>query len=244
VPEDKRPVAMRRSEGGTWQDPQTLAHYAQIGAKLYRVAKDEAASSGGYVVWNPTDAYGGGRERTIRLENRDGQWQRARNVPGLKGGAPEPARLPQLPADDVDIELANLDDRPRPQGPGADPAGMEALVNRAYAEQARGLPLSDAEQQIHDSLFAPGRQQPAAPHQGGDRAEALARLVPTLPEHIDALMPAPPVHGPGGSSSVAGTAARQRAMERMGARQRAANTSLTRLTSDRAANGPAAQQAQ
>ncbi|CAB3775327.1 hypothetical protein LMG29542_08709 [Paraburkholderia humisilvae] len=30
----------------------------------------------------------------------------------------------------------------------------------------------------------------------------------------------------------------------MGARQRAANTSLTRLTSDRAANGPAAQQAQ
>ncbi|WP_175233472.1 hypothetical protein, partial [Paraburkholderia humisilvae] len=93
VPEDKRPVAMRRSEGGTWQDPQTLAHYAQIGAKLYRVAKDEAASSGGYVVWNPVDAHGGGRERTIRLENRDGQWQQARNAPGLKGGAPEPHRL-------------------------------------------------------------------------------------------------------------------------------------------------------
>ncbi|MFC7633026.1 hypothetical protein ACFQVB_36295 [Paraburkholderia humisilvae] len=166
VPEDRRPVAMRRSEGGgTWQDPQTLAHYAQIGAKLYRVAKDEAASTEGYVVWNPVDAHGGGRERTIRLENREGQWQQARNAPGLKGGAPEPHRLPQLSADEVDNELANLDDRPRPQGPGADPAGT-ALVDWAHAEQARGLPLSHAEQQIHDSLNAPGRRQPAAPLPG------------------------------------------------------------------------------
>ncbi|MFC0692359.1 hypothetical protein, partial [Paraburkholderia humisilvae] len=190
VPEDKRPVAMRRAEGGTWQDPQTLAHYAQIGAKLYRVAKDEAASSGGYVVWNPVDATGNARERTIRLENRDGQWQRASNVPGLKGGAPEPHRFPQLSADEVDNELANLDDRPRPQGPGADPAGT-ALVDWAHAEQARGLPLSHAEQQIHDSLNAPGRRQPAAPLPGSSRAKPRARLVLTLPEHIDLLKDLP-----------------------------------------------------
>jgi hypothetical protein len=170
VPEDRRPVAMRRSEGGTWQDPQTLAHYAQIGAKLYRVAKDEAASSGGYVVWNPMDATGNARERTIRLEYREGQWQQAREVPGLKGGAPEPQRLPRLSAEEVDNELANLDGRPHSgspadvahQGQGVDPAGR-ALVDRAYAEQARGLPLTDAEQQIHDRLNAPWRQLPAAP---------------------------------------------------------------------------------
>ncbi|MFC7632759.1 hypothetical protein ACFQVB_34400 [Paraburkholderia humisilvae] len=198
VPEDRRPVAMRRSEGGTWQDPQTLAHYAQIGAKLYRVAKDEAASSGGYVVWNPVDATGNARERTIRLENRGGQWQQARNAPGLKGGAPEPHRLPQLSADEVDNELANLDDRPHsgssvdvaPQGRRADPAGT-ALVDWAHAEQARGLPLSHAEQQIHDSLNAPGRQQPAAPLPGSSRAKPRARFVPTLPEHIDLLKDLP-----------------------------------------------------
>ncbi|MFC7633713.1 hypothetical protein ACFQVB_40095 [Paraburkholderia humisilvae] len=194
VPEDRRPVAMRRAEGGTWQDPQTLAHYAQIGAKLYRVAKDEAASTEGYVVWNPVDAHGGGRERTIRLENREGQWQQARNAPGLKGGAPEPHRFPQLSADEVDNELANLDDRPHsgspvdvaPQGWRADPAGT-ALVDWAHAEQARGLPLSHAEQQIHDSLNVPGRQQPAAPLPGSSRAKPPARFAPTLPEHIDLL---------------------------------------------------------
>ncbi|MFC7632965.1 hypothetical protein ACFQVB_35840 [Paraburkholderia humisilvae] len=194
VPEDRRPVAMRRSEGGTWQDPQTLAHYAQIGAKLYRVAKDEAASSGGYVVWNPVDATGNARERTIRLENREGQWQQARNAPGLKGGAPEPHRLPQLSADEVDNELADLDGRPHsgspvdvaPQSRRADPAGT-ALVDWAHAEQARGLPLSHAEQQIHDSLNAPGRRQPAAPLPGSSRAKPRARFVPTLPEHIDLL---------------------------------------------------------
>ncbi|MFC7632795.1 hypothetical protein ACFQVB_34695 [Paraburkholderia humisilvae] len=201
VPEDKRPVAMRRSEGGTWQDPQTLAHYAQIGAKLYRVAKDEAASTEGYVVWNPVDAHGGGRERTIRLENREGQWQQARNAPGLKGGAPEPHRFPQLSADEVDNELANLDDRPRPQGPGADPAGT-ALVDWAHAEQARGLPLSHAEQQIHDSLYASGRQQPAAPLPGSSRAKPHARFVPTLPEHIDLLKDLPEELGPAYRSNV------------------------------------------
>ncbi|MFC7633768.1 hypothetical protein ACFQVB_40475 [Paraburkholderia humisilvae] len=198
VPEDKRPVAMRRAEGGTWQDPQTLAHYAQIGAKLYRVAKDEAASSGGYVVWNPVDATGNARERTIRLENRDGQWQQARNAPGLKGGAPEPHRLPQLSADEVDNELANLDDRPHsgspvdvaPQGRRADPAGT-ALVDWAHAEQARGLPLSHAEQKIHDSLNAPGHQQPAAPLPGSSRSKPQARFVPALPAHIDLLKDLP-----------------------------------------------------
>ncbi|WP_175233344.1 hypothetical protein, partial [Paraburkholderia humisilvae] len=190
--------AMRRSEGGTWQDPQTLAHYAQIGAKLYRVAKDEAASTEGYVVWNPVDATGNARERTIRLENRGGQWQQARNAPGLKGGAPEPHRLPQLSADEVDNELANLDDRPHsgssvdvaPQGRRADPAGT-ALVDWAHAEQARGLPLSHAEQQIHDSLYAPVRRQPAAPLPGSSRAKPRARLVPALPEHIDLLKDLP-----------------------------------------------------
>ncbi|MFC7632731.1 hypothetical protein ACFQVB_34200 [Paraburkholderia humisilvae] len=198
VPEDKRPVAMRRAEGGTWQDPQTLAHYAQIGAKLYRVAKDEAASTEGYVVWNPVDATGNARERTIRLENRDGQWQQARNAPGLKGGAPEPHRFPQLSADEVDNELANLDDRPHsgssvdvaPQGRRADPAGT-ALVDWAHAEQARGLPLSHAEQQIHDSLYAPVRRQPAAPLPGSSRAKPRARLVPTLREHLDLLKDLP-----------------------------------------------------
>ncbi|MFC7632828.1 hypothetical protein ACFQVB_34925 [Paraburkholderia humisilvae] len=198
VPEDKRPVAMRRAEGGTWQDPQTLAHYAQIGAKLYRVAKDEAASTEGYVVWNPMDATGNARERTIRLENREGQWQQARNAPGLKGGAPEPHRFPQLSADEVDNELANLDDRPHsgssvdvaPQGRRADPAGT-ALVDWAHAEQARGLPLSHAEQQIHDSLYAPVRRQPAAPLPGSSRARPPARFAPALPEHIDLLKDLP-----------------------------------------------------
>jgi predicted phosphoadenosine phosphosulfate sulfurtransferase len=198
VPEDRRPVAMRRSEGGTWQDPQTLAHYAQIGPKLYRVAKDEAASSGGYVVWNPMDATGNARERTIRLDNREGQWQQAREVPGLRGGAPAPQRLPQLSADEVDNELADLDDRPHsgspvdvaPQGQGVDPAGR-ALVDRAYAEQARGLPLTDAEQRIHDSLNAPWRQLPAAPLPGSSRARPHVRLVPTLPEHVTLLKDLP-----------------------------------------------------
>ncbi|MFC7632891.1 hypothetical protein [Paraburkholderia humisilvae] len=183
VPEDKRPVAMRRSEGGTWQDPETLAHYAQIGAKLYRVAKDETASSDGYVVWNPVDASGNARERTIRLEHREGQWQQARNAPGLKGGAPEPQRLPQLSVEEVDNVLANLDRR-------ADPAGT-ALVDWAYAEQAHGLPLSDAEQRIHDSLNALGRKLPAPPLPGGSRAKPHARLVLTLPEHIGLLKDLP-----------------------------------------------------
>ncbi|CAB3775073.1 hypothetical protein LMG29542_08455 [Paraburkholderia humisilvae] len=140
------------------------------------------------------DAHGGGRERTIRLENREGQWQQARNAPGLKGGAPEPHRLPQLSADEVDNELADLDDRPHsgspvdvaPQSRRADPAGT-ALVDWAHAEQARGLPLSHAEQQIHDSLNVPGRRQPAAPLLGSSRAKPRARFVPALPEHIDLL---------------------------------------------------------
>jgi type II secretory pathway component PulM len=188
---------MRRSEGGTWQDPRTLAYYAQIGSKLYRVVKDDAASIPGHTTWNPTDSYGHGRDRTIRLVFKD-QWQEARDVPGLKGGGPKPHRLPQLSADEVDNELADLDDRPRsgpsvgvaPQGRRADPADT-ALVDWAYAEQARGLPLSDAEQQIHDSLNAPGRPLPAAPLPGSSRAKPNARLMPTLPEHIDLLKDLP-----------------------------------------------------
>ncbi|CAB3774667.1 hypothetical protein LMG29542_08045 [Paraburkholderia humisilvae] len=144
------------------------------------------------------DATGNARERTIRLENREGQWQQARNAPGLKGGAPEPHRFPQLSADEVDNELANLDDRPHsgssvdvaPQGRRADPAGT-ALVDWAHAEQARGLPLSHAEQQIHDSLYAPVRRQPAAPLPGSSRARPPARFAPALPEHIDLLKDLP-----------------------------------------------------
>ncbi|WP_217478228.1 hypothetical protein, partial [Paraburkholderia humisilvae] len=55
----------------------------------------------------------------------------------------------------------------------------------------RGLPLSHAEQQIHDSLYAPVRRQPAAPLPGSSRAKPHARLVPTLPEHIDLLKDLP-----------------------------------------------------
>ncbi|WP_175233371.1 hypothetical protein, partial [Paraburkholderia humisilvae] len=61
----------------------------------------------------------------------------------------------------------------------------------AHAEQARGLPLSHAEQQIHDSLNVPGRRQPAAPLPGSSRAKPHGRLVPTLPEHIDLLKDLP-----------------------------------------------------
>ncbi|WP_217478188.1 hypothetical protein, partial [Paraburkholderia humisilvae] len=50
---------------------------------------------------------------------------------------------------------------------------------------------SHAEQQIHDSLNAPGRRQPAAPLPGSSRAKPRARLVPTLPEHIDLLTDLP-----------------------------------------------------
>jgi type II secretory pathway component PulM len=71
-----------------------------------------------------------------------------------------------------------------------DPAGR-ALVDRAYAEQAHGLPLTDAEQRIHDSLNAPWRQLPAAPLPGGSRAKPHARLAPTLPEHIDLMKDLP-----------------------------------------------------
>jgi predicted phosphoadenosine phosphosulfate sulfurtransferase len=188
---------MRRSEGGTWQDSGTLAHYAIIGPRLYRVARDEAVSSAGHVIWNPTDSWGRGQDRTIRLEFKD-QWQEARDVPGLKGGAPQPVRLPLLSAEEVDNELANLDDRPHsgspadvaPQGQGVDPAGR-ALVDRAYAEQAHGLPLTDAEQRIHDSLNAPWRQLPAAPLPGSSRAKPHARRAPALPEHITLLKDLP-----------------------------------------------------
>jgi type II secretory pathway component PulM len=207
VPEQQRPMAMRRSEGGTWQDPETLAHYARIGAQLYRVAKDDAASTEGHAVWNPMDATGTARERTIRLENRDGRWQKA-NAPGLKGGARERDGLQELSADEVDNALAHLDDRPRagpsveiaPQGRGADPT-WTGIVDWAHAEQARGLPLSDAEQRIHDSLSAPGRQPPAAALPGSSRARPHARLAPALPEHIDLLKDLPdelnPAYRPG-----------------------------------------------
>jgi type II secretory pathway component PulM len=219
VPEHRLPQAMRRSEGGTWQDSGTLAHYAIIGPRLYRVVRDEAVSSAGHVIWNPTDSWGRGQDRTIRLEFKD-QWQEARDVPGLKGGAPEPVRLPhlsadevdnelaggapepdrlpELSADEVDNELANPVDRPRSgssvdvatQGGGADPV-RTVLVDWAYAEQARGQPLTDAEQQIHDSLHTPGRQLPAAPLPGSSRAKPQPRLMPTLPEHIDLLKDLP-----------------------------------------------------
>jgi type II secretory pathway component PulM len=173
VPEDKQPIALRHSEGGTWQDPDTLVHYAQIGAKLYRVAKDESVSTGERPIWNPMDATGNARERTIRLEFREGQWLEARDAPGLKGGAPEPVRLHQFSADEVDIELV-------------DPA-IRALVDPQYAEQALGQPLSPRTQEIHDSLFAPGRQPPDGPQPGSSRARPHARLKPTLREHTDLL---------------------------------------------------------
>ncbi|MFC0690573.1 PipA/GogA/GtgA family type III secretion system effector, partial [Paraburkholderia humisilvae] len=134
VPEDKRPVAMRRAEGGTWQDPQTLAHYAQIGAKLYRVAKDEAASTEGYVVWNPVDATGNARERTVRLENRDGQWQQARNAPGLKGGAPEPVLRV------MDADAAKQVDLPVPQA-----YANANRVRQFGLNNERPLPVSETE---------------------------------------------------------------------------------------------------
>jgi hypothetical protein len=109
VPEHKWPTAMRRSEGGTWQDPGTLAHYARIGPQLYRLAKDDAASTTGYEVWNPLDAYGNARDRTIRLEYRDGQWQEAQDLPGLRGGAPT-QRLRVM-----DIKAAKRLDMPVPE---------------------------------------------------------------------------------------------------------------------------------
>ncbi|MFC0692711.1 hypothetical protein, partial [Paraburkholderia humisilvae] len=48
-----------------------------------------------------------------------------------------------------------------------------------------------AEQQIHDSLYAPVRRQPAAPLPGSSRAKPRARLVPTLREHLDLLKDLP-----------------------------------------------------
>ncbi len=160
VPKDKRPPAMRPSEGGTWQDPVTLAHYARIGANLYRVAKDDAASMAGYAVWNPTDSYGHGQDRTIRLVFRE-RWQEARDVPGLKGGAPQ--QIFRV----VNTNAAKLVDLPVPQPyANASPGRRFALTNEPLAVsetqtviEARKVLSEDARDVTRREDFAQGFDQ-------------------------------------------------------------------------------------
>jgi len=110
VPRERQSRMILRSiEGGIWQDPTTLARYARIGSDLYRIAKDDAASAPGHPIWNPTWPDGNGREPTIRLEHADGQWRVAKNVPGLKGGAPEIVLRP------MNLAAAALLDLPVPE---------------------------------------------------------------------------------------------------------------------------------
>jgi hypothetical protein len=154
VPEYQRPMAMRPSEGGTWQDPETLVHYARIGRELYRVAKDEAASTQGYAIWNPMDAYGNARERTIRLENRDGQWQEARDVPGLKGGAPEPVLRV------MDTEAAKEVDMPVPR------AYANANPDRRPGWNNGRLPVSETETVIEVRKFLSERARDVTRRKG------------------------------------------------------------------------------
>src|SRR5690606_20336294 len=82
-------LILRQIDDGVWQDPSTLAHYAQIDSDLYRLARDEAVSTPERDIWNPTDPGGNGRNPTIRLEYADGKWKAAQDTPGLRGGAPK-----------------------------------------------------------------------------------------------------------------------------------------------------------
>ncbi|KVE31908.1 hypothetical protein WS68_16685 [Burkholderia sp. TSV86] len=160
VPEDKHPAAMRSSEGGTWQDPATLAHYARIGPNLYRVAKDDAASMAGYAVWNPTDSYGHGQDRTVRLVFRE-RWQEARDVPGLKGGAPQ--QIFRI----VNTNAAKLVDLPVPQAyANASPGRRFALNNEPLAvsetqtvTEVRKILSEDARDVTRREGFAQGFDQ-------------------------------------------------------------------------------------
>jgi len=126
VPPEKIPKLMRRRQDGTWQNPSTLAHYAQIGPHLYRLALDAAASVPERPVWNPVDPTGNGRDRRIRLQQVDGQWQTARDAPGLRGGAPKEVLriISESAAEALDVAVP------------------EAYARRHWHERAPSLPAS------------------------------------------------------------------------------------------------------
>ncbi|MFC0693251.1 hypothetical protein [Paraburkholderia humisilvae] len=89
VPAAKRPVMMRFfPEDGTWQNPRTLARYAEIGPNLYRLHRDPAFSVPEHAIWNPVTPEGNGRLATVKLEYAHDQWQIAQKLPRLQGGAP------------------------------------------------------------------------------------------------------------------------------------------------------------
>jgi hypothetical protein len=88
------PAIMRRGESGMLWDPATAAHYAHWQGKLYRVAPDRAKTTPQRPLWNIVSPDGSNRIMTASFEYafdahaRVGQWQLARDLPSVKGGAP------------------------------------------------------------------------------------------------------------------------------------------------------------
>ena len=89
------PPTLERKPNGMLWNTATVTPYAELGGKLYRLAKDPWKWTAQRPIWNVVMPGGGCRKAMIHLEyvidraKGEGRWEIAKNLPELKGGARE-----------------------------------------------------------------------------------------------------------------------------------------------------------